>query len=89
MKPSEKERLRDSAMLLRSAKKALEKIDSVQLPQLTEIQDCVDSSDKALTSAVARAEKEKPKAGETETAAQQAGKSRTNKTKAPMTRVKR
>ena len=53
MTPWEREKLKDCAMLVQSAKKLLDKVDALHLPEITEIRQCFDSADKALAIALA------------------------------------
>jgi hypothetical protein len=39
-------------MLVQSAKKLLDKVDAMHLPQIEEIRQCFDSADKALATAL-------------------------------------
>ena len=52
MTPWEREKLKDCAMLVQSAKKLLDKVDAINLPQINDIRQCFDSADKALATAL-------------------------------------
>jgi hypothetical protein len=52
MTPWEREKLKDCAMLVRSAKTLLDRVDPLHLPEIIEIRKCFESADEALTSAL-------------------------------------
>ena len=52
MTPWDREKLKDCAMLVQSAKKLLDKVDAINLPQINDIRQCFDSADKALATAL-------------------------------------